>query len=162
MGAALKTQHESYINVFADWAKSAYVTKVMGFDPDRLCALTMLYEGQSKEEIDYQEKRVNEIAKKYGGLIAGEEGGRQGYLLTYVIAYLRDIMMAFWYVVESFESFVPWNRVVECANKVVDRINKCCAARGVPTKPWICYRVSQLYDTGVCLYFYFGFVYVSK
>jgi len=159
MGSALKLEHESYIEVIADHAKKFLLTKVKGFDLEKCCAMTLLFEGNSKDDIDTQERRVNEIAKKHGGLVAGEEGGKQGYLLTYVIAYLRDIMMAYWYVAESFETFVPWKNLVECKLRTEERIVQCCAQRGVPTKPWICARVSQLYDTGVCLYFYFGFVF---
>ena len=39
--------------------------------------------------VDQQEKTVYEIAAKYGGMPAGEENGQRGYMLTFVIAYLR-------------------------------------------------------------------------
>ena len=39
--------------------------------------------------VDQQEKTVYEIAGKHGGMPAGEENGQRGYMLTFVIAYLR-------------------------------------------------------------------------
>ena len=37
------------------------------------------------------------------------ENGKRGYLLTFVIAYLRDIGFEFRYLAESFETSVPWS-----------------------------------------------------
>ena len=34
-----------------------------------------------------------------------------------------------------------------------------CEEKGLPYKPWVSCRVSQIYHTGACVYFYFGFVY---
>ena len=34
-----------------------------------------------------------------------------------------------------------------------------CQARGVAKKPLVSTRITQLYDTGACIYVYFGFVY---
>jgi len=36
-----------------------------------------------------QEKLIYEIASKYKGMPAGEENGARGYMLTFVVAYLR-------------------------------------------------------------------------
>lgn len=36
-------------------------------------------------------KRISEIAKSYGGVIAGETNGKRGYMMTLVIAYIRVI-----------------------------------------------------------------------
>ncbi|KAL0477891.1 alkyldihydroxyacetone phosphate synthase [Acrasis kona] len=159
MGAALKVKSESIMAPFEEWLKHAYLTKLKGFDMDKIAACTILFEGHSAGEVSAQEKRVYDICKKHGGIVAGEEGGRQGFQLTHVIAYLRDIMMAYHYVAESFEAFVPWNKIVSCTDKVYERIRNSCKERGVEIPPWICARVSQVYDNGACVYFYFGFVY---
>ena len=48
---------------------------------------------------------------------AGEENGKRGYFLTYVIAYIRDFSMNYHFVAESFETSVPWDKVsILCKN----------------------------------------------
>jgi len=73
-----------------DLLKKYYVTKIKGYDPMKMCVATCLFEGE-KEECLSQEKFIYETCKKYNGLPAGEENGMRGYILTYVIAYVRDI-----------------------------------------------------------------------
>jgi alkyldihydroxyacetonephosphate synthase len=80
-----------------------------------------------------------------------------GYLLTYVIAYLRDYGMAFHFAAESFETFVPWKNVVSLSNNVKTRMIAAAKKRNVPGTLWVSCRVTQLYKTGACVYFYFGF-----
>ena len=43
-----------------------------------MCAATCLLEGP-KETVDAQNKKLAEIAKKYGGLSGGAENGIKGY-----------------------------------------------------------------------------------
>lgn len=50
-----------------DAAKKFYITKLKGFDEFELCVATLLFEG-SKADVEYQEKTVYEIAKKYNGV----------------------------------------------------------------------------------------------
>jgi len=100
---------------------------------------------------------VYEIANKYGGVKAGEENGVRGYFLTYMIAYLRDFAFNYQYMSESFETSVPYDNVLELCIRVKDLIRDCCKRKGVIAQPFVSCRVTQLYDTGACIYFYFGF-----
>ncbi|NXS69083.1 ADAS protein, partial [Pandion haliaetus] len=59
-----------------------------GFDPNLLCVATLLFEGD-REKVLQHEKQVYDIATKFGGLAAGEDNGQRGYMLTFVIAYIR-------------------------------------------------------------------------
>jgi alkyldihydroxyacetonephosphate synthase len=87
-----------------------------------MTAATLLFEG-SQEEVDRQARFVYAIAAKYGGvkvqlvfscflqcspftllLQGGEDNGKRGYFLTYMIAYLRDWGFNYWYIGESFET----------------------------------------------------------
>ena len=120
-------------------AKKAYVIKYKGFKPDKLCAATLLFEGNEKE-IAYQQSQVFEVAAKYGAMRGGAENGHRGYFLTYIIgtsflycyvlgvqdlpftfvsiAYLRDFAFDYYFLSESFESTVPWNSIVPICTKV--------------------------------------------
>jgi alkyldihydroxyacetonephosphate synthase len=54
---------------------------------------------------------------------------------------------------------VPWSRVEAVVDGVKRRVHEEHAARRLPGKPFISVRVTQLYEVGVCLYFYFAFYY---
>jgi alkyldihydroxyacetonephosphate synthase len=88
---------------------------------------------------------------------AGAENGRIGYQLTFGIAYLRDFIMRHYILGESLETSVPWSQVLELCERVKRRVTDEYAARGLPGKPFVSCRVTQVYQTGVCVYFYVAF-----
>jgi alkyldihydroxyacetonephosphate synthase len=135
-----------------------FVLNAKGFDANRMVACTLLFEG-SEEEVSAQERTVYALAKRHGGMRAGAENGERGYQLTFAIAYIRDFMMQHWLVAESFETTVPWSEARAVCENVKRRVADEHAARHLPGKPFICVRVTQLYEAGVCLYFYFAFYY---
>jgi len=143
--AALKRKLEKFV-----------VTRLKGFDPGRMVACTLVYEGSGRE-VAAQEAAVAGLMRRHGGMRAGAENGRRGYQLTFGIAYLRDFVMRHWVLGESFETSVPWSRALTLCENVKQRLHAECAARGVPGRPFVTARVTQLYQTGVCVYFYFGF-----
>ncbi|MFW6252875.1 MAG: FAD-binding oxidoreductase [bacterium] len=134
------------------------VTKLYGYEPDAMCVLTLVYEGSAREVAD-QQKRVKKLARKYRGLAAGAENGQRGYTMTFAIAYIRDFVMKHWVIAESFETSVPWSNVVELCDRVKQRVVDEHAARKLPGRPYVTCRVTQLYPTGVCVYFYLAFHY---
>jgi alkyldihydroxyacetonephosphate synthase len=136
----------------------AFVLGARGFGANEMVACTLLFEG-TEEEISAQERSVYALAKQHGGMKAGAENGKRGYELTFAIAYIRDFIMEHWVVAESFETTVPWSRVLEVVNGVKRRVHDEHAARRLPGKPFISVRVTQLYEAGVCLYFYCAFYY---
>ncbi|KAM8856836.1 alkyldihydroxyacetonephosphate synthase, peroxisomal [Synchiropus picturatus] len=157
-GHALKPQVSSIFTSFLDGLKKFYITKFKGFDPNRLCVATLLFEGD-REKVLQHEKQVYDIAAKFGGLAAGEDNGQRGYMLTFVIAYLRDLGMDYYVIGESFETSVPWDRVLDICRNVKARIIGECKAKGVQFPPLSTCRVTQTYDAGACVYFYFAFNY---
>ena len=90
---------------------------------------------------------------------AGGENGRRGYQLTYSIAYIRDFLMNYYIIAESFETSVAWTDALGLCENVKRRLHDEYARRGLPGKPFVTARITQLYRTGVCIYFYFGFYY---
>ena len=132
------------------------VTGPLGFDPSRMVACTLVFEG-TPEDVAAQEKTVYTLAKRHGGFKAGEENGRRGYLLTYGIAYIRDFVMQHHVMAESFETSVPWSQAKALCDNVKRRVYEAHAERNLPGKPFVSCRVTQVYETGVCVYFYFAF-----
>lgn len=143
---------------FVAAAKKFYISNIKGFDLHALCAATLCFEGR-KEEVATQEKMVYETAQKYGGLKADEESGRRGYQLTFMIAYIRDIVMDYNFIAESFETSVPYKDALKLCDSVKKRIKDSCLALGVTSPIFVCCRITQLYDTGCAIYIYFAMNY---
>lgn len=96
---------EGPLGLALDGLKRLYVTRVRGFDPDRMCVATLLFEG-SEREVGEEERRVYGVAGRCGGVPAGEKNGERGYTLTFVIAYIR-VSMFFIIFVLRFVLFQP-------------------------------------------------------
>ncbi|KAL3664223.1 hypothetical protein V7S43_010552 [Phytophthora oleae] len=160
LGQALKTS--SATNKFTagvlDFAKKTYVTKIRGFDVNEMCAATVLLEGNS-QQVAEQQKLIQTIGKRHAGMAGGEENGKRGYFFTYIIAYLRDFAMDYYFMSESFETAVPWTNARQLITDIKLAINSVAATRGVKVPPLIACRISQVYDTGVCVYVYYGINY---
>jgi alkyldihydroxyacetonephosphate synthase len=137
-------------------AERLFVTKVRGFDPTRMVACTLVYEG-TRREVAAQETAVRHIARRHGGMRAGAENGKRGYQLTFGIAYLRDFVMKHYIVGESLETSVSWSEALPLCQNVKRRLAEEYAKRRLPGTPFVSCRVTQLYQTGVCIYFYFAF-----
>lgn len=133
-----------------------YVTRLKGFDPDRMVACTLVFEGEAAEVAE-QESMVYELARRHGGMKGGGENGERGYQLTFGIAYIRDFMMNHYLMAESFETSMPWTSVLSLCENVKRRIAEEHAARKLPGNPFVTCRVTQLYKTGAVVYFYCAF-----
>jgi alkyldihydroxyacetonephosphate synthase len=157
-GQALKPRSTSPLADLKSKAERFYVTKIKGFDTDRMVACTLVFEG-SRAEVQQQQKDLYRIAARHGGMEAGSENGRRGYQLTYSIAYIRDFLMNYYIIAESFETSVSWSQAMEMIRNVERRLLDEYRGRDLPGKPYITARVTQIYRTGVCIYFYFGFYY---
>lgn len=75
---------ESYV----DSIKKMVLTKIKGYHIDKLAVATLLFEGE-EEDVARQEKLIFEIASRYRGISGGAKNGERGYVLTFVIAYIR-------------------------------------------------------------------------
>jgi alkyldihydroxyacetonephosphate synthase len=157
-GLALKPKASSSFATLKSAAERFFVTKIKGFEPQKMVACTLVFEG-SRAEVDQQERDLYKIAARHGGMKAGDENGRRGYQLTYSIAYIRDFLMNYYIIAESFETSVPWTKALALCDNVKRRLNEEYKRRGLPGNPFVTARVTQIYRTGVCIYFYFGFYY---
>lgn len=79
---------KSWLTSCMEYIKKIYLTAVKGFDLSQITAATLLFEGDA-QSVAHQEKLIEEIAQKYGGISAGAKNGEKGYMLTFVIAYIR-------------------------------------------------------------------------
>ncbi|RXG52385.1 Alkyldihydroxyacetonephosphate synthase, peroxisomal, partial [Armadillidium vulgare] len=146
-GHALKPP-STLFGLLSDGIKKIYLTKIKGFNLNEMCVATLLFEGK-ESDVNVQEKKIYEISQRYGGIPAGESNGERGYMLTFVIAYIRDVAFDYSVVAESFETSVPWDKVDHLCHNVKHRIRQECKARDIKYHFVTC-RVTQTYDAGAC------------
>jgi alkyldihydroxyacetonephosphate synthase len=128
-----------------------YVTGLRGFEVDRMVACTLVYEG-TRSEVEAQERAVRRIARRHGGMRAGAENGQRGYQLTFGIAYIRDFVMKHHILGESFETSVSWSGLIPLCECVKRRLHEEYRRRNLPGNPFVTCRVTQVYESGACVY----------
>jgi alkyldihydroxyacetonephosphate synthase len=106
----MKPEVTSAWEKFIESAKKFFVVNIKGYKPDKLVAATLLFEGE-KDMCESHLAKVLSIAKDFRGMAGGPENGLRGYLLTFLIAYTRDLAMKYQVAAESFETSVPWSNV---------------------------------------------------
>ncbi len=154
-GSALKPKPTTSDKLMSRLQKF-FLVNVKGFDPHELSAATIVMEG-TKEEVAFQSKLINRIAKKHRGIPGGSTNGQRGYMLTYAIAYIRDFLADFHIIGETYETTVPWDKIQEVVEAVDKTAREKHAEYNLPGQPYVSPRVTQLYHTGVCIYFTHGF-----
>jgi len=153
LGQALKPDTSRYQTV------RNIISKKIGYylgdftEKSVVCA-TITFEG-SLQEVNLQKKYIREAASSHGGILAGSKVGKAGYDLTFAIAYLRDFALNYNILGESFETFVPWSKLTQVIQATKHRIYAEHKCRALPGVPFVCSRITQLYDDGACVYFYF-------
>jgi len=135
-----------------------FLTRIKGIDLSRMAAATLVYEGSAREQQEL-EARVLELAARHGGVSGGPNAGQAGYRLTFGIAYIRDFLLPYWTIGDSFETSVPWGKVDAVVDAVKLAVKSAHAELGLSGHPFITARVSQVYQTGAFVYFYLGFHY---
>ncbi|XP_058813417.1 alkyldihydroxyacetonephosphate synthase-like [Topomyia yanbarensis] len=145
----------SWYTGFLEYAKHFYLTTICGFQMDRIVAVTLLFEGEAKA-VAHHEQEVCAIAKKFGAIRGGEHNGRKGYMLTFVVAYIRDFAWDLNIVGESFETSIAWDKCISLCTNVKACVVRECKKRGIKYFVFS-NRVTQSYDDGCCVYFYLLF-----
>ena len=78
--------------------------------------------------------------------------------MTFSITYLRDYAMNYGCLAESMETSANWADIPNLIKNVKEVFFSKCKAYGIE-RTMCTYRIPQIYDTGACVYFYFGFNY---
>ncbi len=150
-GHALKPAEDGALAAIKSKAQRLFLEKVKHIDLKQMAAATLVMEG-TKSEVSAQEKLIGELAAKYDGFFGGGSNGQRGYNLTFAIAYIRDFLAQFHVMGETLETTAPWHKLHDiCAALKAEalRIHADFELEGVP---FVSFRITQLYPTGVCLY----------
>src|SRR5262249_33481948 len=73
-GLALKPRSKNSMAALKSKVERFFVTKIKGFEPQKMVACTLVFEG-SRAEVDQQERDLYKIAGRHGGMKAGDENG---------------------------------------------------------------------------------------
>lgn len=155
LGRSLRGKEQRISRKITHALQGFVLTKIKKFEALKFVAATIVFEG-SAEEVDAQHKIIARLLKKHNGIFGGSQNGQRGYMLTYAIAYIRDFMSDYYVLGETYETTVPWDKIHQVC-KVVDEVTK--KLHQQYKFPGICYvssRITQLYQTGVCIYFTHG------
>uniref|UniRef100_A0A8R1XZ63 Alkylglycerone-phosphate synthase n=1 Tax=Onchocerca volvulus TaxID=6282 RepID=A0A8R1XZ63_ONCVO len=158
MGQAMKTYNGSLLKSLKHALEGLYITKWKNFKLNEIVATTCVYEG-TREEVSKEERKLTALAESFNGISGGADNGKYGYRLTFAIAYLRDFAMQYSVMGESFETSVPWDKAMSLCRNVKEVIKREGMANGTILPPLATCRITQVYDSGVCVYFYYAFNY---
>ena len=136
--------------------QQTFLGSIKGFDLRQMSAATVVMEG-SAAEVEYQKAEIKRVATLHGGVSGGSHNGQRGYMLTYAIAYIRDFLTDYHIIGETYETTVPWDRIDDVITAVEKRATEMHREFGLPGKSYVSPRITQLYHTGVCIYFTHGF-----
>jgi alkyldihydroxyacetonephosphate synthase len=67
--------------------------------------------------------------------------------------------MNYYIIAESFETSCSWSDALAICENVKRKLYEEYKKRGLPGTPFVTSRITQVYQTGVAIYFYFGFYY---
>lgn len=154
-GQALKPK-ATFLRRIKDQFQKFILMSIFRFNPKKIVACTIVMEG-SKSEVQQQKKTIFSLAKRFKGKNGGASNGKRGYMLTFGIAYIRDFLSQFHILGETFETSVPWNKIHQVCRAVEKELAEQVSIFQIPGKPYLAYRLTQIYHTGVCIYFTMGF-----
>ncbi|VBB18528.1 hypothetical protein YASMINEVIRUS_991 [Yasminevirus sp. GU-2018] len=159
-GQALKPKKSTVGEIVSSVQKK--LLSAVGYDLNKICACTVVYEG-SKNECATTRSRLGSIAKKYGIMSGGAENGKAGYNLTNAIAYIRDFANTLHVFGDTFECTVPWSQASIAGESIANELKqthtrlKNLYPNVLKGEIFVSYRITQLYETGVCMYFTYAY-----
>lgn len=75
--------------------------------------------------------------------------------MIFAAVYVRDFVLNYGGMSDSMETSCPWDKVMSLIKNVIDCAQTYFTKHNIPHH-FAVYRVSQIYDEGCCIYFYFG------
>ena len=130
--------------------------KLYRFDLRDISAATVVMEG-SRSEVSHQARHIKSLAKSFRGVAGGAENGKRGYMLTYAIAYIRDFLAPYYISGETYETSTTWDNIHHVVDAVKQAALDLHARHNLYGNPFISARITQVYHSGVCIYFTHGF-----
>ncbi len=154
-GAALRVAPKNWKEKLITKLQKFVLLKVKKLDPKKISLLTLVMEGSS-QEVKQLEKSIDLLRKKHQGITGGEKNGKRAYLLTNIIAYIRDFLGDYQCIGETLETTVTWDKIKNVSKTAHQTLIDQHQKYNLPGKPYFSYRITQLYHSSVCIYIMLG------
>lgn len=115
-----------------------------GFSEGQRCLSIMVFEGSS-DLVSMIRKRAISCSKKHNGYHLGASPGKQWYNTRFETPFLRDSIVDHGILLETFETVVPWDKLMTLYDAVQKALGSEC--------PMIWTHGSHFYVNGANLYF---------
>ncbi|CAG9803045.1 unnamed protein product [Chironomus riparius] len=122
-------------------------------DIKKISMTTYLIEGE-KDEINEIESQVKRCGTIHGGIVIGAKYAERAYQLTMTNCYLRDLFFDLGFVFDSIEPSIVWKKCWSLIKAIEKSWKDEMDKRKILNV--LAIRISQVYDTGACVYFYYG------
>ncbi len=128
--------------------------KRKNINPETMCLSFIGFEG-SGEHVARNNRLVNAIVAKHGGMCVGSGPGALYDQKKFDTPYIRDFMLDRGILADVSETAAPWSELFTLHQGVVAKANEAFDKLGV--MGWIMCHMSHTEHTGACLYFTFAF-----
>ncbi|MBV9803556.1 MAG: FAD-binding oxidoreductase [Solirubrobacterales bacterium] len=135
-------------------ALKAYVSRRLGFDPERMCLAFIGFEG-SKRHVAAERRAVGRLAKRHGGLCVGAGPGVLYDQKKFDIPYIRDFLLDRGAPGDVSETATTWSNLMPLYDAVMAAANG--AFDELSVQGYAMCHLSHSYHSGACLYFTFAF-----
>ena len=126
--------------------------KALGYS--RPAVLVVAFEGRRSRAIELQ-RAARRILRRHRGFDLGTDAGEAWKESRYDIPFLRDYLMDYGLIGDSFETSTVWSNVMPLYDAVTHAIKK-ALLHETGFAGYIGNHISHLYDTGACLYYTIG------
>ncbi|KAL7021035.1 hypothetical protein ACKWTF_011720 [Chironomus riparius] len=147
-------QHNrNFIGKAVDFIKLYGSQILYRLDFKKLSMTTYLIEGE-KDEVDEIESQMKSCGSMHGGIFGGSKYAERAFQLTMTNCYLRDLFFDLGFLFDSIEPSIVWEKcwpMIKAIEKAwKDEMDKRKLLNA------LAFRISQVYDNGACVYFYYG------
>jgi alkyldihydroxyacetonephosphate synthase len=108
------------------------------------CMGVMSFEGE-KDLVDLTLKKAKSFAKKHGGYYIGSKPAKSWHKRRYELPFIRDPLIDYGILIDTFETCVTWDRIVDLYKAVREVLKPEC--------PILWTHGSHFYQSGANLYF---------
>ncbi|KAG5677422.1 hypothetical protein PVAND_007180 [Polypedilum vanderplanki] len=152
LGQVLR-HNKTFMGDFIDLFKKHSVSIFFQYKMSKVALGTYLIEGE-KDDVNAIETKLKKTAWKYWGISAGKKYGERAYLMTLTVCYIRDFFFDMGFLFDSIEPSVSWSKSWSMINAIMNVWKEETGKRNIFNI--LALRISQIYNNGVCVYFYYG------
>jgi alkyldihydroxyacetonephosphate synthase len=132
-----------------------FLTRRMGYDPERMCLAFIGYEG-TERHVETERRAVGRLVKRHRGICIGAGPGAIYDQKKFDTPYIRDFLLDRGAIGDVSETAMPWSRLLPVYDAVTAAARDALSRTGA--RGYVMCHLSHSYHSGACLYFTFAMV----